>query len=118
MTPPGIPLHLHASNLNDKAEQWRGAFLCAVTHLGYVESGYGHEASVFLQVFTQKDVTIKDAKVFMWRGRVLREDTNETLKEEMEGKKKSQLFILFDRCESGREGCGGWGGGKRRVFVS
>ena len=86
-------LNLKRERDNDKAEQWRAAFLCAVTHLGYVESGYGHEASVFLQVFTQKDVTIKDAEVFMWRGRVLREDTNETLKEEMEGKKKAQLFI-------------------------
>ena len=65
-------LNLKRERDNDKAEQWRAAFLSAVTPLGYVESGYGHEASVFLQVFTQKDVTIKDAEVFMWRGRVLK----------------------------------------------
>ena len=126
MTPPGIPLHLHASNLNDKAEQWRAAFLCAVTHLGYVESGYGHEASVFLQVFTQKDVTIKDAEVFMWRRPVLREDTNETLKEEMEsGKKKAgprgEAGFAYDVVRFGAcvrrgeaEGGGGEGDGGRQ----
>ena len=77
-------LNLKRERDNDKAEQWRAAFLSAVTPLGYVESGYGHEASVSRSL--QKDVTIKDTEVFMWCGRVLKGLVEA-------GKKKAQSFI-------------------------